>query len=122
MHDQIDPLHAAFAFDGDVFDLHRTLFADRFAYHAGECFTQAVARHGVYVDVGLAHRWLQIFAGAAADIENVAFAIDQHGGRCPGLLYQLVGELADIFVALKLGAVIPKVAKQAVSREFSGKV
>ena len=104
LHHHIDDLRTAIGADLQAVEQDglRRVF-QRLADHAGEGLAQAFAGHGVDVDVGLAGGGLQIFAGAAADVEDVAFAIHQHGGRRPGLLDELVGELAEVFGALADG-------------------
>jgi hypothetical protein len=76
-------------------EVDRGRVVERLADRAAEGVAQAVAGHRVEVDVDLAGGGFEVFAGAAADVEDVAVAIDQHGGRGEALLDQLVGEVLE---------------------------
>jgi hypothetical protein len=76
-------------------EVDRGRVVEGLADRAAEGVAQAVAGHRVDVDVDLAGGGFEVFAGAAADVEDVAVAIDQHGGRGEALLDQLVGEVLE---------------------------
>jgi hypothetical protein len=59
---------------------------------AGQFVAQAFASHGKEVPVGLAGGRLQVFAGPAADVEDVTLVIGEHGRRGVMLQNQLIGQ------------------------------
>ena len=62
----------------------------RFLQSTGKFMAQPLARHGVNIPIGLACGRLQIFAGAATGVENVAIGIGQYCRRGEMLQQQLV--------------------------------
>ena len=66
------------------------LLPERFLEGAGQFVAQTFAGHGKDVPVGLAGGRFQVFAGVAADVEDVALVIDEHGRRGVTLQDQLI--------------------------------
>ena len=87
---------------------HGFLLPERFLEGAGQFVAQPFAGHGEDVPVGFAGGRFQIFAGPAADIEDVALVIDEHGGRGIMLQDQLIrqgsGDWPAVLVAGRASA------------------
>ena len=96
LNDDIDRLAGGAAADLDVVQQNGLSLPQRFVNDAGQGLAQAVARHGVDVDVDPARSRLQVFSGAPADVDDVAVRAHQHGGRGVGLLDQLVNLVFEI--------------------------
>lgn len=103
VHGHIDHLDAMVGvhFQTGQLDLER--LAQRLLDDAGQGFAQTLPGHGMDVEVELASGRLQVAAGSATDVQDVAFGVDQHGGRGVVLLDQLVGQLTEVFRELHGG-------------------
>ena len=58
--------------------------------------THPLAGHGINVPVGFARCWLQICACPAADEEDIALVVGQHGGRRVALQEKLLGQRLEV--------------------------
>ena len=68
------------------------LLADHFLEGSQQFVAQAFAGHDEDVPVGLAGGRFEVFAGVAADVEDVALVIDENGWRGVALQDQLIRE------------------------------
>ena len=74
-------------------DGHGGFLPARLREGGGQRKAQAFAGHDEEVPVGLAGGGLEVAPGAAADEEDIAGVIDEHGGGRLGLQQPLLGEL-----------------------------
>ena len=86
----IHALLAAVGPDLESVERHAALLPERLLEGAGQFVAQPFAGHGKEVPVGLAGGRFQVFAGPAADVEDVALVIDEHGRRGVTLQDQLI--------------------------------
>ena len=69
---------------------HPFFFSQRFLEGVRQFITQPFPGHGKNIPVRFTGSWFEIFAGAAADVKNIARLIGNHGGRGVTLQHQLV--------------------------------
>jgi len=60
---------------------YRLVNYERLFQRGGNRFSQAVAHHGVKIQIRLAGRRLQVLARAPADADDVSFTVDHYRGR-----------------------------------------
>ena len=103
----IHALLAAVGPDLESVERHAFLLPERFLEGAGQFVAQPFAGHGKDVPVGLAGGRFQVFAGPAADVEDVALVIDEHGRRGVTLQDQLIRQGLETEPAVSAPAVPP---------------
>ena len=86
----IHELRPAVGADLEPVERHAFLLPERFLEGAGQFVAQTFAGHGKDIPVGLAGGRFEVFAGAAADVKDVALVVDQHGRRGVTLQDQLI--------------------------------
>ena len=90
LNGHIDALHPAIGAHLQAVEVNRLRLPQRFAYRPGQRLAQPGPGHGVKVDIDPAGCRLEVFAGASADVDDVAVTIDQHRGGGVVLLDYLV--------------------------------
>ena len=92
MDGQVNNLHVAVDVDVQIAAGCRLAAAHRLGQRQREFMPDSFARHGMDVPVCLAGGGFQVLAGAAVDVEQVASAVDQNGGRRKLLQQHLIGQ------------------------------
>ncbi len=88
----IDGMRAVALANRETPDGDRPFLPQRLLESAAEIKTEPLTGHSKNIPVGLAGCGFQILARPSADIENIPFVIDQHGGGRKTLQEQLIGE------------------------------
>ena len=89
-------MHPAVAFHLHVGLGDSALLAQGLLESRAQLMAQPLAGHGIDVPVGFARCWLQVWACAAADEEDVACVVGQHGGRHVALQEKLLGQCLQV--------------------------
>ncbi len=85
-------MRSPFGHDRDLLNFFHGFLPHGPVKHLGQRLGQAWPCHGEQIQVRLASRWLQVAAGLAAEINNIAVRRDQHRRRCESAQQHLVGQ------------------------------
>ena len=92
---EVDHLLGPVRLDPQALNGYLRLLGHRFTDGDSQLRPQALARHGIDVQIRFPDRRFQVFPSPPGKVKDVSLVIDEHHRRCDGLEDELLGDLGD---------------------------